>query len=163
MDKAHFRDIFKQWFPFVDSKEFAGYIFSVFDTKRDGRIDFEEFIVLLSVTTRGRLDEKLDRASFPNAFAAHTSRFVRAVSFRLYDLDNDGLISYHEMLHVTRLSHELSRRHSGEPLLADEDAPKQAWHLSVRGFRSIVLRAVTTVRRSNIRANGSRSSRQVDV
>jgi len=59
LDKAEFSRIYKQFFPFGDPAQFADYVFNVFDNDRSGTIDFKEFICALSVTSRGRLDEKL--------------------------------------------------------------------------------------------------------
>jgi Ca2+-binding EF-hand superfamily protein len=59
LDKTEFQKIYKQFFPFGDPSRFADYVFNVFDGDKNGFIDFKEFICALSVTSRGRVDEKL--------------------------------------------------------------------------------------------------------
>ena len=80
LDKAEFARIYKQFFPFGDPTPLAEYVFNVFDENKNGSIDFKEFICALSITSRGRLDEKLRWA------------------FQLYDINGDGTITYNEML-----------------------------------------------------------------
>lgn len=70
LDKTEFGRIYKQFFPFGDPGEFADYVFNVFDENKNGTIDFKEFICALSVTSRGRLDEKL-KCKYPFFFLPH--------------------------------------------------------------------------------------------
>lgn len=94
LTKEEFQKIYKQFFPFGDPTSFADYVFNVFDSDKSGSIDFKEFICALSVTSRGKMEDKLDWA------------------FQLYDIDGDGKISYEEMLQIVEAIYKMVRNNS---------------------------------------------------
>jgi neuronal calcium sensor 1 len=105
LTKAEFQKIYKQFFPFGDPSSFADYVFNVFDADKSGSIDFKELICALSVTSRGKMEDKLDWA------------------FQLYDIDGDGKISYEEMLQIVEAIYKMVG--SMVKLPEDEDTPEK--------------------------------------
>lgn len=97
-----FRNIYTGFFPNGDSAKFAEFVFESFDLDRDGLLNFEEFIVALSMTSRGDLEDKLEWA------------------FRMYDRDKDGQVSKKDMLEVIRAIYKMVGVQTN-----DNDAPKR--------------------------------------
>lgn len=124
LDKTEFSKIYKQFFPFGDPGEFADYVFNVFDENKNGTIDFKEFICALSVTSRGRLDEKL-KCTSSGLSDLSSSKYLPFIvgAFQLYDIDKDGTITYDEMLQIVQSIYKMT----GEmvKLPSDEDTPEK--------------------------------------
>ena len=121
LDRSEFRHIYKQFFPFGDPGEFADYVFNVFDENKNGTIDFKEFICALSITSRGRLDEKLKCTSPPSPSSQISPECTGA--FQLYDIDKDGFITYDEMLQIVASIYKMTGQMVKPP--ADEDTPEK--------------------------------------
>uniref|UniRef100_A0A914VXV1 EF-hand domain-containing protein n=1 Tax=Plectus sambesii TaxID=2011161 RepID=A0A914VXV1_9BILA len=77
-----FREIYSQFFPRGDSSRYAQFVFNTFDRDKNGHLSFDEFVLGLSVISRGSTDDKL--------------RWV----FTLYDTDQDGYLSKKDLSNI---------------------------------------------------------------
>lgn len=98
-----FKEIYAQFFPQGDSSQYAHYVFKSFDHDQNGAISFEDFVVGLSVLSRGSLQEKLRWA------------------FHLYDINGDGYITKDELNNIVNSIYNLMGRYT-EPLVEENTA-----------------------------------------
>lgn len=89
LSEEEFAKIFKQFFPFGDPTEYCHFLFKIFDTDNSKYIDFKEFIIALSVTSRGQIEEKLNW------------------SFKIYDLDKNGKLTYSNVLVIIKAIYKM--------------------------------------------------------
>ncbi|KNE67608.1 hypothetical protein AMAG_12061 [Allomyces macrogynus ATCC 38327] len=87
LDRAALRAMYARFFPFGDARAFADRMFAVLDTDRDGLVQFREFVQALAITSRTGHVAADDRLHW---------------AFRLYDVNDDGLISRDEVLAVVQ-------------------------------------------------------------
>ncbi|XP_053622750.1 Kv channel-interacting protein 4-like isoform X2 [Plodia interpunctella] len=98
VDEEAFKHIFCQFFPLGDATQYAHYVFNTMKHKQSGKVNFEEFLEILSRVARGSVQEKLSWV------------------FALYDVDGDGRISRAEMHAVVHAIYELLGRAAAPPV-----------------------------------------------
>ena len=89
LNKSSFRKVYKQAFG-ESANELSDAIFHSFDTDGDGRIDFEEFLVGLSVAD-------------PTANDSQTRKQKLRWAFNVYDKDRSGTITKAEMVSMVKV------------------------------------------------------------
>jgi len=84
-----FKKIYGNFYPKGDAQLFADNAFRVFDHNKDGKIDFREFMTGISMSMRGTFEEKMQWV------------------FKLYDANDNGLISKDEMMAIVKAIHTM--------------------------------------------------------
>jgi len=88
-----FKLIYAQFFPRgAETNSYARFVFNSFDVQKKQEITFTDFVIGLSVLTRGTIDEQL--------------RWI----FTLYDLNGDGIITKDEFCKIVSSVHDLMGR-----------------------------------------------------
>ncbi|CAF1445815.1 unnamed protein product [Adineta steineri] len=86
LDKNKFTKMYNKMTNDSNSATIADLVFTAYDTNRDGKIDFSEFILALVLADKNDIDSKL------------------ALSFGMIDQSGDGQITYDELIEYLRLA-----------------------------------------------------------
>ncbi|CAF1556343.1 unnamed protein product [Rotaria magnacalcarata] len=89
LDKKRFVDVYRQFYPSGKPDNYCKYAFTTFDTNHDGSVDFSEFLLAMTATSKGDLDDRL------------------TVAFEMYDISNDGLIDLKELTMLLTAMYDL--------------------------------------------------------
>jgi len=89
LDRKKFTEVYKQFYPHGKADSFCKLAFDTFDTNDDGTIDFDEFLLAISATSQGDLDDRL------------------AVAFDMYDISDDGFIDQKELTKMITAMYDL--------------------------------------------------------
>lgn len=84
-----FKDVYSRIFG-GDASSFAEHVFRTFDADKNGRVDFKEFLIGLSVTSSSDVKKKLKWA------------------FNMYDIDGNGFIDKKEMISMMRAVYNMT-------------------------------------------------------
>jgi len=104
LNKEEFQNVYANFFPNGDARNFAAHVFRTYDKNNDGSIDFKEFLYALSVTSHGSMEEKLKWA------------------FELYDLNKDGTIEKAEMVELITAIYKMVSDGQTDPVTPEERA-----------------------------------------
>ncbi|CAG5849962.1 unnamed protein product [Menidia menidia] len=81
---------------------YLGIVFHSFDTNKDGKIDFMEFVAAVNLILRGKLEDKLKW------------------SFKVYDRDGNGSLTRQEVRHIIKIINKI-KKHEDPDLTGDVD------------------------------------------
>jgi len=75
ISRKSFHTMMKECYPGADTEKLERHIFRMYDSNKDGHIDFREFMIVLYIMSNGSPEENLKQI------------------FRVFDINNDGTIS----------------------------------------------------------------------
>jgi len=84
ISKKSFHTMMKECYPGADTEKLERHIFRMYDSNKDGHIDFREFMIVLYIMSNGTPEENLNQI------------------FRVFDINNDGKITLKELQKIVR-------------------------------------------------------------
>ena len=89
LTEEDFAKIYQQFFPFGDPKDYCHYLLHQFDQDNSNFIDFKEFILAFSITSRGKIEQKV------------------TWSFDFYDYNKTGKLRYNDIVPVISATYKM--------------------------------------------------------
>merc|ERR1712241_1335752 len=97
ISRKSFHSMMKECYPGADTEKLERHIFRMYDTNKDGHIDFREFMIVLYIMSNGTPEENLKQI------------------FRVFDINNDGAISLKELQRIVKdLFHLINEENADE-------------------------------------------------
>lgn len=84
ISRKSFHTMMKECYPGADTEKLERHIFRMYDSNKDGHIDFREFMIVLYIMSNGSPEENLKQI------------------FRVFDINNDGTITLKELQKIVR-------------------------------------------------------------
>jgi len=84
ISKKSFHTMMKECYPGADTEKLERHIFRMYDSNKDGHIDFREFMIVLYIMSNGSPEENLKQI------------------FRVFDINNDGTITLKELQKIVK-------------------------------------------------------------
>jgi Ca2+-binding EF-hand superfamily protein len=120
VNEQAFKEVYAQFFPQGDCANYAHYVFTTIDQNCDGIVNFEDFLLGLSILSRGSVDEKL--------------RWI----FNLYDINRDGKITKDELEQIVTSVYDLMGKYTDPP--ANDSNCKNHVDYVFKVFNYIILK-----------------------
>merc|ERR1712001_765980 len=97
ISRKSFHAMMKECYPGTDTEKLERHIFRMYDTNKDGHIDFREFMIVLYIMSSGTPQDNLKQI------------------FKVFDINNDGFISLKELQRIVKdLFHLINEENADE-------------------------------------------------
>ena len=110
MKPKDFRALMSSALPKKDASKMEKHVFRIYDTNNDGHVDFVEFMVVYTIMAGGTEEEVLTKIFRYLINDHYTMKGFNFGSFRLFDVNSDGVISKKEMSRLVKDMYGLLKR-----------------------------------------------------
>ena len=124
--KTELSSMMKKFFPGEYIDDLDDHIFRVFDITQNGKIEFRDLMIFVSIMANGTRDEKLDQI------------------FRVFDIKNDGVISKTEFIKVATILFSWVDKRWGTTQDQEEDK-ETAQSMAERAFKEVDKNGDSTI------------------